>query len=187
MQATKIEDLVGHTIQEVEGLTEHAYQVSIHCDTASFMLEHQQECCENVRLVDFELQGTLKGEVLKATCVSNDQDHEQEFDSATWTFYNITTATGSLNMRWLGESNGYYSEAVNIEKRPPSSQRERALAKDVERLKGCFTRANMQRDEYLTIIKRAAARIENGVIDGDDESVVIRAVYEELLKVTGDL
>jgi hypothetical protein len=35
-------------------------------------------------------------------------------ESMTWTFYKFRTTGGDLWVRWLGESNGYYSERVTV-------------------------------------------------------------------------
>ena len=42
------------------------------------------------------------------------RNHNYRNESATWTFYELTCEKGSATLRFVGESNGYYSEEVNL-------------------------------------------------------------------------
>ena len=44
----------------------------------------------------------------------SDGEYEEASESGTWTFYRISTVMGTVTIRWIGESNGYYSESVDL-------------------------------------------------------------------------
>lgn len=108
-----IDKLVGTTITNLSGLEEDSYEVVFKTDAGVFTFYHDQDCCETVLLNDFEVDFDLTGAlILSAEEVVSEA--EDCYESGTWTFYKIETNKGGLWMRWLGESNGYYSESVSI-------------------------------------------------------------------------
>lgn len=104
----------GRVITDIVGLNKGSENVEIHfVDGGILMLRHKQDCCESVALVDF-YGGDERGVVLSFEERTNDaSDNPDVSESGTWTFYSIQTTTGEIWMRWLGESNGFYSESVN--------------------------------------------------------------------------
>ena len=113
-----LETLKGKTIKKIEGLKKNSEEVNIFTDDGNaYRFYHSQDCCESVDLNDFEghPDELLGAEILSAEEVSSDYDEKPEYaDSYTWTFYKIETSKGGIWMRWLGESNGYYSEEVDF-------------------------------------------------------------------------
>ena len=117
--SAKIEDMVGKVFTSVKnvGGTELVFEN----DTERYVFFHSQDCCESVRIEDItgdlsDLEGV---ELLKAEETHNLFDMiksiDQELDeSGTWTFYKFATRKGYVDVRWLGESNGYYSESVDL-------------------------------------------------------------------------
>lgn len=87
-------------------------------DGSVFLLFHSQECCEDVRLIDgLEDLKELVGEVVVSAREESNQEWDEEQDrSSTYTFYHLRTAKHDATLRWLGESNGYYSERVEVAK-----------------------------------------------------------------------
>lgn len=89
-------------------------------DGDMFIMKHQQDCCENVYIedIDGDLDWLVNTPILKAEEVTNSEDKfgKELYESFTWTFYKFATIRGYITIRWLGESNGYYSEEVNFYK-----------------------------------------------------------------------
>lgn len=80
---------------------------------------HSQNCCESVVIEDIvgDLEDLVGTPLLLVEEVSNyDATPPYEYyDSYTWTYYRFRTIKGSVDIRWYGSSNGYYSERVDIE------------------------------------------------------------------------
>jgi len=121
MAYAKIEDLKGKTLTSV---VKGEDEITFVCDDGSkYMMFHGQDCCENVSIEDIngELDDLVGSEILLAEEVSNEglektlmSDFGYHPESYTWTFYKLATIKGYVDIRWYGESNGYYSEGVDL-------------------------------------------------------------------------
>jgi hypothetical protein len=81
------------------------------------MFAHQQDCCETVRINDIvgDLQDLVGEPLLVAEEVKGATEPDEEhYESYSYTFYKFATRKGYVDVRWLGESNGYYSESVDL-------------------------------------------------------------------------
>lgn len=116
---TDVSELVGKTITEIKN---DSSQIDFICsDGTMYRMYHEQDCCESVRVEDIagDLDDLLNSPILVAEEV-NDADFENNYrfeyqpESFTWTFYKLATFKGYVTIRWLGESNGWYSEGVDF-------------------------------------------------------------------------
>jgi hypothetical protein len=79
------------------------------------LIRHVRECEEEVYIAnDTESLSNIVGSYLREIRVTTEKKSLENV-STTWTFVNIQTDKDSCNLRWVGESNGYYSETVQVE------------------------------------------------------------------------
>lgn len=93
--------------------------VTFENDKVRYTLYHSQDCCESVYVE--EIIGDLEDlENLPLLIAREDTNAEDpgtcQGESYTWTFYSFATFKGYVTIRFLGESNGYYSEEVYCKK-----------------------------------------------------------------------
>jgi hypothetical protein len=88
----------------------------------TFEMYHMQDCCESVEVYD--ISGNLQSLVGEEVTFFDEDvlsdwpsgvPEPKYLDSYTWTIYRIGTANQSIMIRWVGYSNGYYSERPYFE------------------------------------------------------------------------
>lgn len=87
-----------------------------------YKMMHFQDCCEGVSIEDIngDWEDILNQEVLLAEERTQDWEDAPEnqgkehWGIGMWTFYVLRTVKGSVDIRWYGESNGYYSIGVSF-------------------------------------------------------------------------
>ena len=88
-------------------------------DGTKYVMFHDQEWGEIVVIDDISGDwDDLIGSPLliaEASSKSSTDDEKESGYSQTWTFYRFASILGYVDIRWLGGSNGYYSERVTFE------------------------------------------------------------------------
>ena len=116
MNATTFENMIGLTMKSVVGdRGDDVMTFTSECGKV-FTFAHYQNCCESVSIEDIcgDLSDLVGAPLVVAEEVSNVDDvPEVSAESYTWTFYRFVSLKGSVTVRWLGMSNGYYSEGVS--------------------------------------------------------------------------
>ena len=118
-------ELMGKTIWRIDGADVGSQLLTFHCAGGEkFRLYHYQDCCEGVDLNEIigDISDLIGSPITQAEEASYngepgpDGEVPEYADSYTWTFYRLATVKGYVTLRWLGESNGYYSESVDFER-----------------------------------------------------------------------
>lgn len=126
---TKFSDLVGQVITEIRVESDRVTfctreSEDRRSETRKYVMYHSQDCCESVDIHDIsgDLRDLIDTKVLSAEERTNSEQHPIDYvpdyshESYMWTFYRIQTIKGLVVIRWLGTSNGYYSERVSFER-----------------------------------------------------------------------
>lgn len=111
-------DLQGMTLTKVEQIGDDEIRF-VTDDGRAFKLHHYQDCCESVVVEDIcgDLADLIGTPILLAEEAESDEPPEgcQRIEEDLWTFYKLRTIKGSVDIRWHGSSNGYYSVSVNFD------------------------------------------------------------------------
>jgi hypothetical protein len=92
-----------------------------------YLMYHNQDCCEWVHIYDIkgDINSLLNNKIIYASqqileCPHSTDNWPEDvnipkyLESYAWTIYTLKTEKDTVIIRWLGESNGYYSESVDI-------------------------------------------------------------------------
>ena len=113
-----LDDLKGETLTHID-LNEKKDEILLTTESGrQFRVYHEQDCCEHVRIVGVlgrwnELLNRKVEEVgIDEIEFGSDYDYDGTGTETTLTF---RVDGKTLINRWIGESNGYYSEKVDFE------------------------------------------------------------------------
>ncbi len=112
-------DMIGKTLVSIDDLKVGSESVEFKAqDGTKFVFWYEHDCCASCVVQDLigDVSDLIGTPILVAEEVSSKEAPKPEgeyVDSYTWTFYRFSTAKGTVTVRWLGESNGHYSESVS--------------------------------------------------------------------------
>ena len=108
-----IKDMLGKVPTAISNDEEEV--VFLFDDGSSARFYHDQDCCECVVVDDVNGDwADLIGHPLLVADERSSQEELREYDRDTWTFYTFRSVGGSVDVKWHGSSNGYYSESVDF-------------------------------------------------------------------------
>lgn len=110
-----LESLVGETLSYID--TDDSDEIMLTTTSGrKIHIYHQQDCCESVGIVDTVGNWhNLIGKVVIEASKDFDECNGECCDSCTHTRLTFKVNDATVISKWIGESNGYYSEGVDIE------------------------------------------------------------------------
>jgi hypothetical protein len=118
--AAKVEYLKGKVLTAAEQIGDIELVFTVD-DGSQYRMFHVQDCCESVSIESIvgDLQDLVGHPILMAEEATSGEYQPWETpdeygESFTWTFYKFATIKGYVDIRWHGQSNGYYSESVDF-------------------------------------------------------------------------
>jgi len=118
-----MQKLIGKILTHVEvNRNNNDDNIKFFCkDGETYIMHHIQDCCEFVTIEDIngDIDDLIETPIIVSSEVSSNRNIEGldvGDESFTWTFYKIGTKNGFVEIRWYGQSNGYYSESVTLSK-----------------------------------------------------------------------
>lgn len=113
MSIQRFHSMIGVTMSSV---VNHGHEELVFTSTEGkkFRFYHSQDCCESVNIEDIigdltDLEGSPLWEAEEIS-----EAGPVDESTGTWTFYRFSSSKGTVTVRWLGVSNGYYSESVSF-------------------------------------------------------------------------
>lgn len=145
--------LLGRTLRAVKLDNDTwASEIKFVTDTGTvFRMDHDQDCCETVSVDEIhgDLDDLIGSPITMAEVADDYFGKPSEYaESYTWSFYKLATAKGYVTIRWLGESNGYYSERVGFKLERLSKPDYLAHSLGVLRFEGC------NEDELMNVLEK---------------------------------
>lgn len=115
MATYDIKDMIGKTPIRIEQCPRDEEIDFYFSDGSHAKFYHAQDCCESVEIEDVNGDWSdLIGNPLLVVDERVSHDEHDGYESDTWTFYTFRGIGGSVDVRWHGSSNGYYSESVDF-------------------------------------------------------------------------
>lgn len=110
-----LELLLGKTLTDIK-IKEDKSEITFETeDGHKLRMYHSQDCCESVLIEEIigDIKDLIGNPILKSEKRTNEEKHPYG-DLVIWTFYEFATIKGSVTIRWLGQSNGFYSVSVDL-------------------------------------------------------------------------